>query len=54
MTFCYILPLEPFFCVSSNNWLALALVPLFHGGNFLVKSLSLLIAHCPKFFWEEV
>jgi hypothetical protein len=31
-----------------------AMAPLFYGGNVLVKLLSVLIAHCPEIFWEEV
>jgi hypothetical protein len=30
------------------------LEPLFGGGNILMKSLSLLTAHCPEILWEEV
>jgi len=39
---------------SQHTETPLALAPLFHGGNVLVKSLSGLIAHCPEIFWEEV
>jgi hypothetical protein len=31
-----------------------ALASVFRGGNILVKSLSVLIGHCPDIFWEEV
>jgi len=40
--------------ISQHTWTPFALVPLFHGGNFMVKSLSVLIAHCTEIFWEEV
>jgi hypothetical protein len=30
------------------------LVPLFRGGNYLVKSLSVIIDHRPEIFWEGV
>jgi hypothetical protein len=56
MTFCHILPMERLFKVSpisQHSGTPLALVPLFHGGND-VKSLSMLISHCPEIFWEEV
>jgi hypothetical protein len=39
---------------SQHNGTLFALVSLFCGGNILVKSLSLLIGHCPETFWEEV
>ena len=41
-------------CYMSGNNQPLVLVPLLHGGNVLVKSLSVLIAKCPEIFWEEV
>ena len=57
MTSCYILPVERPFCVSAitsqHTGTPLAMAPLFHGGNFLVKLLSVLIAHCAEIFWEE-
>jgi len=40
--------------ISQHAGNSLALVLLFHGGNILVKSLSVLIAHCPEIFWGEV
>jgi hypothetical protein len=44
--------------VSSNNsqhtGTPLALVLLFSGGNVLVKSLSMLITHCPEILGEDV
>jgi hypothetical protein len=30
----------------------LAFVPVFSGGNIMVKSLSVLMAHFPEIFWE--
>jgi len=38
--------------ISHHTGTPLALVPLFHGGNVPVKSLSVYIAHCPTIFWE--
>ena len=32
----------------------LALLPLFPGGNITVKSFSVLMAHFPEIFWEEM
>jgi len=40
--------------ISQHTGTPLALVPLFHGGNILVKLLSVHIAHSPKIFLEEV
>ena len=58
MTFCYVLPVEHLFLVSSNNqpayWNSTCLSTTFPGGNVLVKSLSVLIPYCPEIFWEEV
>ena len=49
MTFCYMLPVErPYKCseiISQHTGAPHSLVPLFHRGNVLVKSLSALIAH---------
>ena len=57
MTFCCICPVERLFQVYSKNqpayWDSICLVPLFRGRIILVKSLSVLIAHCPEIFWEE-
>jgi hypothetical protein len=53
MTFCYIWPVERLFSVlakiSQYTGTALALVSLFHGGNFLVKWLNLLSLIAPRF-----
>jgi hypothetical protein len=53
MTFCYILSVERLFSVSAKisqyTGTALALVPLFHGGNFMVKWLNLLSLTAPTF-----
>jgi len=38
--------------ISQHTGTQLALVPLFHGGN-VMKSLSMLIFHCPEIFCEE-
>jgi hypothetical protein len=40
--------------ISQHAGTPLVLVPLFHGGNILAKSLSVLIAHCPEIFWKEI
>jgi hypothetical protein len=50
MTFCYILPVERLFYVFSNNQLSYRHSTCFGtaGGNVLVKSRSVLIAHCPE------
>jgi len=40
--------------ISQHTGNPLALIPLFRGGNVLVKSLSLLIPHCPEILGEEV
>jgi len=49
MTFCYMLPVERPYkrsdIMSQHIGTPHALVQLFHGGNVLVKSLSVLIAH---------
>jgi len=58
MTFCYMLPVErPYKCseiISQHTGTPHASVPLFHCGNVLVKSFSVLIAHWPEIFWKEV
>jgi len=57
MTFCYILLLEVSSKCSAvivhHTRTSRALVLLYHGGNILMKLLSVLITHCPKIFWEE-
>jgi hypothetical protein len=40
--------------ISHHTGTPLALVPLFHGGNIMVKSLSFLIAQFSENFQEEV
>jgi hypothetical protein len=54
MIFLYILPLERPAIISQYTGTPLAVGRLFHGGNVLVKSLSVHIAHCPEIFWKEV
>jgi hypothetical protein len=39
---------------NQHTGTSLALASLFRGGNILVKSLSVLIGHCPEIFWEDV
>jgi hypothetical protein len=39
---------------SQHTGIPLVFVPLFHGGNILMKLLSVFVAHCPEIFWEEV
>jgi len=39
--------------ITQHTGTSLALVMLFYGENILVKSLSVLSAHCPEIFWEE-
>jgi hypothetical protein len=40
--------------ISQRTGALLPLIPLFHGENILVKSLSVLIAHYPEILREEV
>ena len=40
--------------ISQYAGTSFTLVSLFHGGNILVKSVSVLISHCPQILWEEV
>ena len=58
MILCHILPVGRLFYVFSNNQPAYWGLHLpwycFHGGTVLVKSLSMLIAHCPESFREEI
>jgi len=39
--------------ISQHTGSPFALVPLFESGNVLVKSLSVLIAHCPRHSWQK-
>ena len=39
--------------ISQHTATPLALVLLFHCGDVLVKSLSVIIAHCPEIFWGK-
>jgi len=40
--------------ISNHKGTPLVLVLFFHGGDVLVKLLSVLIARCPEIFWEKL